>query len=87
MRLPTPLSGRTGRQLRRLLEALRIQLIRITTENVGLKVMSLGLAVSIWTLLQAEQVVEQRTRVHRARTTGPKIWFGSTRCRAGCRSP
>ena len=63
MRLPTPPSGRTGRQLRRLLEALRIQLIRTTTENVGLKVMSLGLAVSIWTLLQAEQVVEQRTRV------------------------
>jgi YbbR domain-containing protein len=35
----------------------------MTTENLGLKVMSLGLAVSIWTLLQAEQVVEQRTRV------------------------
>jgi|GEM_PF-1332294 len=63
MRLPTPPSGARGVQLRRTLERLRVWLIRFATENVGLKVMSLGLAVSIWALLQSEQVVERRTRV------------------------
>ncbi len=63
MKVPIPRSGSSALRLRRVLEALRVRLIRMTTDNVGLKVMSLGLAVSIWTLLQAEQVVEQRTRV------------------------
>ncbi len=49
--------------LRRTLEAGRASLIGLTTENLGLKTMSLGLSVVIWALLQSEQVVERRTRV------------------------
>ena len=37
--------------------------LRLGTENIGLKAMSFGLAVAIWALLQSEQVVERRTRV------------------------
>ena len=63
MKLPSPSPGHRRVQLRRLLEALRVHVISFATENVGLKVMSLGLAISIWALLQSEQVVERRTRV------------------------
>jgi len=61
---PPPSSAAARQQkLRTLLERLRVWLIQLTTENVGLKVMSLGLSVFVWVLLQSEQVVERRTRV------------------------
>ena len=63
MRLPSPPSGARGVRMRRVLERVRVWLIRVATENVGLKLMSLGLAISVWALLQSEQVVERRTRV------------------------
>jgi YbbR domain-containing protein len=71
MRFPTPPSGNRGAELRSVLEGLRVKIIKSATDNVGLKVMSLGLAISIWALLQSEQVVEQRTRV-RVRYTWPE---------------
>jgi len=61
--LPPPKPNRRGERLRGFLETNRVWVLRLVTENFGLKGMSLGLALAIWALLQSEQVVERRTRV------------------------
>ncbi len=61
--LPPPKARWPREQLRGLLEWSRLWLLRLATENIGLKGMSFGLALAIWALLQSEQVVERRTRV------------------------
>jgi len=60
---PPPPSPWSRERLRGVLEVSRVWLIRLATENIGLKGMSFGLALAIWALLQSEQVVERRTRV------------------------
>ena len=42
--------------------AVRSWLVRLATENLGLKLMSLCLSIATWAWLQSEQVVERRAR-------------------------
>lgn len=46
-----------------LTERLRRRAVRMATENIGLKLLSLCFAVSIWAWVQSERVVELRARV------------------------
>ena len=52
--------------------AVRSWLVRLATENLGLKLMSLCLSIATWAWLQSEQVVERRARARGSWASSPR---------------